>query len=95
MADRVVEANYENMIEALSNCAKDIYDDAAELLNQANVCASALGDSDSAVPVILEKVTGCQQKYAECAAAAMDIANAMQTELEEIRKEKDVWESDD
>lgn len=95
MADRVVQANYENMIEALSNCAKAIYDDAAELLNQANICAGALGDSDSAVPEILEKVTGCQQKYAECAAAAMDIANAMQEELEQMAEEKAVWGSED
>lgn len=95
MADRVVAANYENMIEALSGCAKNIYDDAAELLNQANICVSALGDSDSAAPVILEKVAGCQQKYAECAAAAMDIVKDLQKDLEEMAKEKDVWESDD
>ena len=95
MADRVVRANYENMIEALTGCAQKIYDDAAELLNQANVCASALGDSDNAVPQILQKVTECQQRYAECAGVAMDIANAMQEELEEVRKEEAVWESDD
>lgn len=95
MADRVVRANYENMIEALSGCARKIYDDAAELLNQANVCASALGDSDNAVPQILQRVTECQQKYAECAATAMDIAKAMQEEVEAMAREDDVWESDD
>ena len=95
MAERVRVENYENMIEALSGCAQKIYDDAAELLNQANICASALGDSDNAVPQILQKVTECQQKYAECAGQAMDIAGAMQEELEEMAKENDVWESDD
>ena len=95
MAERVVVANYENMIESLSNCAQKIYSDAEELLNQANVCASALGDSDSAVPQILQKTAECQQKYAECAATAMDIARAMQEELEQISQEAQVWESDD
>lgn len=95
MADRVVRVNYENMIEALSGCARKIYDDAAELLNQANVCASALGDSDNAVPQILQRVTECQQSYAECAATAMDIAKAMQEEVEAMAREDDVWESDD
>lgn len=95
MAERVVVANYENMIESLSNCARKIYDDAAELFSQANICASALGDSDSAVPQIIQKATECQQKYAECAATAMDIARAMQEELEQISQEAQVWESDD
>lgn len=95
MADRVVVANYENMIDALSSCARKIYDDAAELLNQANICASALGDSDNAVPQILQRVTQSQQKYAECAATAMDIAKAMQEELEQIREEAQVWGGDD
>lgn len=95
MADRVNKVNYENMIEALSGCAQKIYNDAAELLNQANVCASALGDSDNAVPQILQRVMECQQKYAECAEVAMDIARAMQEELEKMAKEDQVWESDD
>lgn len=95
MADRVSRVNYENMIEALSGCAQKIYADAAELLNQANICASALGDSDNAVPQILQRVTECQQKYAECAGVAMDIASAMQEELEEMAKEDQVWGSDD
>lgn len=95
MAERVIAANYENMIEGLRSCAQKIYDDAAELLNEANICASALGDSDNAVPKILEKVTECQQKYAECAGTAMDIARAMQEELEDIIKENDEWGSDD
>lgn len=95
MAERVIVANYENMIGALSSCAQKIYDDATELLNQANICASALGDSDSAVPQILQKTTECQQKYAECAATAMNIARAMQEELEQISQEAQVWGSDD
>lgn len=95
MAERVVVANYENMIESLSNCAQKIKDDAEELLNQANICANALGDSDSAVPQILQKATECQQKYAECADTAINIAKAMQEELEQISKEAQVWESDD
>lgn len=95
MAERVIVANYENMISALQTAARTIYDDAAELLNEANICASALGESDNAVPEIIQKVTECQQKYAECAAVAMDIAQAMQEELDEIMKEREVWDSEE
>jgi len=95
MADRVIEANYENMINALQNASKAIYDDAAQLLMYASTCANALGERDTGAANILSNVQNAQRSYAECSAEAMNIAAAMQEELEEIQKEKDVWADDD
>lgn len=95
MANRVSEQNYENMIEALVGAAHKIYGCAEQMMGYANTCASALGDGDEAIPKILENVTTAQQGYSECAASAMQIAQAMQEELDEMRKERDVWESEE
>lgn len=95
MAERVVVANYENMIQALKTCANDITIHADELLQEATVCASALGDSDEAVPVILESVNSCKTRYEECAQTALQIAAMMREELDHIMTEKEVWSSED
>jgi len=95
MANRVIEANYENMITALQTSAKEIYNDATQLLTYASTCASALGEGDTGAANILANVQKAQQSYAECSAEAMNIAAAMQEELEEMQKERDVWADDD
>lgn len=95
MADRVDIQSYENMISALTSGAQKIYEGAAQLMGYAQTCQSALGDEDKAIPEIVGRVSTCQAKYAECSGIAMDIAKAMQEELEEMMQEDQVWSGDD
>ena len=61
----------------------------------ASVCTQALGEEDKAVPEIYAKIRDCQLKYAEATNQAKAIAAAMQEELDEQRKEDQVWSNDD
>ena len=95
MADRVNEAKYEAMIEALNTFANIVYTKSSEMQTIANVCQSALGDNDEGSAEIYKKISECQAKYGDAAKDAVDIAAAMQEELDAQRAERDVWESDD
>lgn len=95
MAQRVDEAKYEAMIAALYKFASNVYTTASEMQTVANQAQSALGDEDKAVGEIYKRIKDCQLKYAAATEQAKAIASAMQEELEEQRKENQVWESDD
>lgn len=92
---RIDEAKYEAMISALYRFASEVYNTASEMQTHALVCTQALGEEDKAVPEIYKKIKECQLKYAEVTDQAKDIAEAMQAELDEQRKEDAVWASDD
>lgn len=95
MAQRVDEAKYEAMISALYTFASKVYIAASEMQTLASVCAQALSDEDKAVGEIYARIRDCQLKYAEATTEARNIAAAMQEELDEQRKEDQIWDSDD
>ena len=95
MAQRVDEAKYEAMISALYKFASNVYTSASEMQSLASVCAQALSEEDKAVGEIYKKIKDCQLKYAEASNQAKAIAASMQEELDEQRKEDQVWSSDD
>lgn len=92
---RIDEAKYEAMISALYRFASQVYVSASEMQTLASVCTQALGEEDKAVPEIYAKIRDCQLKYAEATNQAKAIAAAMQEELDEQRKEDQVWSNDD
>ena len=95
MAQRVDEAKYEAMISALDAFASNVYTAASEMQSLTSVCAQALSEEDKAVGEIYTKIKDCQLKYAEATNQAKSIAAAMQEELDEQRKEDQVWSSDE
>ena len=95
MAQRVDEDKYEAMISALYAFASNVYTAASEMQSLASVCAQALSEEDKAVGEIYTKIKDCQLKYAEATNQAKSIAAAMQEELDEQRKEDQVWSSDE
>lgn len=95
MAQRVDEAKYTAMISALYTFASNVHSVASEMQTLASVCAQALNEEDKAVGEIYAKIQACQQKYAEATRQAKSIAAAMQEELEEQKKEDDVWNCDE
>lgn len=92
---RIDEAKYEAMISALYRFASQVYVSASEMQTLASVCTQALGEEDKAVPEIYAKIKDCQLKYAEATNQAKAIAAAMQEELDEQRKEDQVWSSEE
>lgn len=94
MAQRVDEQKYEAMIAALYRFASNVYTAASEMQTLASVCAQALGSEDAAVGEIYLKIKDSQEKYADATGQAKAIAGAMQQELDDIRKEREVWSSD-
>lgn len=94
MAERVIESNYGEMISALYTFASNVYTKASEMQTVASVAASALGDEDSGVAETYKKLRECQLKYCEAVDMAKHIAATMQEELDEIKKEREIWESD-
>ena len=95
MAQRVDEAKYEAMISALNTFASNVYTASSEMQSLASVCTQALGEEDKAVGEIYSKIKDCQLKYADACTQARNIAAAMQEELDEQRKEDQVWSSDE
>ena len=95
MAQRIEEAKYEAMISALYAFANNVYSASTEMQSLTAVCSQALYEEDKAVPEIYAKIKGCQLKYAEACAQARAIAQAMREELEEQKKEDQVWANDE
>lgn len=95
MAQRVDEAKYGAMISALYSFASNVYTSASEMQSLASVCAQALSEEDKAVGEIYKKIKECQLKYAEATEQAKSIASSMQQELDEQKKEDEIWNSDD
>lgn len=94
MADRMIRANYQNMIDALTTFATRTYTVSSEMQTSANVCRTALGDGDDAIQAIYKQIQDAQLKYAELAQTARNIANAMQRELDTAGQEQKVWSED-
>lgn len=92
---RINEQKYEEMISVLHTFATNVYNASSEMQSLATVCASALGDEDPAVAQITSQINDCQVKYADVCETARSIANEMQEELDEQRKENEMWSSDD
>ena len=95
MADKINEQKYEAMISALQTFASTVSTKASEMQSLAAVCRSALGDNDEGSAEIYKKISECQVKYGDAATEALNIASEMQEELDEQRKEREIWDSDD
>ncbi len=94
MADRIDEGKYKAMIWALETFASKVSTASTELQSLAGTCAQSLSEEDKAIAPIYQQVRKCQEKYGEAATEARRIAGLMQGELEEQRKEDQVWAED-
>lgn len=95
MASNINEAAYETMIGALNSFASKITELAGNLGAASDLCRSALSDDDAAIEPLCEKVKVSKGKYEACAATAKSIAGSMAEELEEARRERQVWSGND
>ena len=95
MAQRIDEAKYEAMISALYAFASNVYNAASEMQTLASVCVQAIGDEDKAVASIYAQIKESQLKYEEATSQARSIADKMQEELEEQRREDQIWSEAD
>ena len=92
---RIDEARYESMISELNSFASKIGSSATELQSISSTCISAIGSDDKAVPTIVAKINLSVSKYMEAAADAKSIAQKMQEELDEQRREDQEWQGED
>ena len=92
---RIDEKCYENMMTALYTFANVVYTKTSEMQTLAYTCTNVLGEEDSGTKEIYKKVSATQIKYAEAAKEARDIAAALQEELEDQKKEDQIWNSED
>ena len=88
---QINETCYENMMAALYAFASKIYTKSSEMQTLAYECTNALGEDDSGAKEAYKKIALCQQKYAEAAQEAKNIAAALQEELDNQKKEKEIW----
>ena len=95
MADMVNVQNYEDMIDALNTAANNIQNTSEDMASLVNTCVQALGDSDTGAEYLATQTGETIQGLYECVATARDIASAMQEELDAMREENNVWNSDD
>lgn len=95
MAYVMDEAKYEAMISALHTFASNIDLASSEMTTLASVCVAALSEEDRAVGEIYKNIKDCQLKYSKAAGQAKIIAQLMQQELDESRKENAVWNNSD
>lgn len=94
MAERVDEAKYEAMIEALHTFASNVYTAASSMQDLAYGCAQKLSEEDKAAVEIYKRIKACQLNYAKATEKAREIATAMREELDEQKKEDDLWNED-
>lgn len=92
---RVDEAKYEAMIEALNTFANQVSSAVAEMESIAATSVNAIGAEDAAVGPINEQIRKSREKYDLAVQEAGRIAAAMQEELDEQRKEREVWDGDE
>ena len=95
MAQRIDEAKYNEMINALNAFAANVFSASSDMQALATNCVQALGDGDKATGEIYAKVSACQKKYGDAATQARRIAVAMAEELAEQKKEEHVWNGDE
>lgn len=94
MGERVDEACYCNMIEELKGFVKDMYENGTQMRDAIKNCASILGDQDEGTNYILTSARDFLEKYLTIATEAKAIADAMESELEAQRREREIWSSD-
>lgn len=94
MNERVDEACYYNMIEELRGFVKDMHDNGTQMRDAIKSCTSILGDQDEGTNYILTSARDFLEKYLNIAINAKAIADAMESELEDQRKEREIWSSD-
>lgn len=92
---RVDEAKYEAMIEALNTFANQVSTAVAEMESIAATSVNAIGSEDAAVAPINAQIRKSREKYDLAVQEAKRIAAAMQEELDEQRKEREVWDGDE
>lgn len=95
MAERIKEANYLAMLEALYNFHGRVTTLASSMQTLALVSKSALEAEDSAVIDIYKNINACTTKYSNLANEAMKLARDIRNELEEAKRERSVWSDDD
>ena len=94
MADKIIEAKYEAMINALNQFAVKVGSLADEMDGKSVEAASVLSDEDVAAPQICRNIRESVKKYMYACKDAINIAKAMQEELDEARKEYEIWNED-
>jgi len=95
MAERVLDSNYQAMIQALYDFKGRVYTLANELHNVGLQASSALGDDDSAVAAIRRDLRNCTVKYCELTEKATEIAKGMEEEIESAKKDHSLWYGDE
>ena len=95
MAQKVDEAKYGAMIDALKAFASAVSSAVDEMDSIVNECVQNLSQEDEAVGQISSRIKGCEKKYLECCKQALTIAQEMQQELEAQQKEREIWSEDD
>ena len=94
MADRMIEANYEAMISALTSFASNVTAATEELQSIVAACRQGLSEEDEAIGPITADIGKSEKKYYECCKQALFIAKAMEEELEAIRREREAMRDD-
>ena len=95
MVQKVDEAKYGAMIDALKAFAAAVSSAVAEMDAIVCDCAQNLSQEDEATGEISMRIRVCEKAYLECCQQALTIAQDMQQELEAQQKERDIWSEDD
>ncbi len=92
MANRIIDQNYQVMIEALYNFGARTSQLGNDIMDAVNTCRNALGQEDSSIASIYTQAVRSQSHYNEVALRALKIAKAMAEELKMGELERMVWE---
>lgn len=92
---RIDEKKYEDMIQELNSFHSTVINSSEEMLSTVETCAQGLGDDDPAATASLRDIKKSALHYKKAALKAKKIADAMTEELEEQRKEREVWNDND
>lgn len=92
MAERMIESNYQAMLEALYHFASRTGTLASNMQTLALIASSALEDEDTAVPAIYKQIRDCTVQYSNLADQAQAIAASISKELELGKTEHTVWD---
>lgn len=83
MAANVNTEHYENLITALKQFATSISASAQEMLDAGKVALENMDDDDHCVKKV-EEISRCVTAFEACADQAIQLANMMQEELDDI-----------
>ena len=94
MANRIIDQNYQVMIEALYNFGARTSQLGNDIVEAVNTCRNALGEEDSSIASIHTQTLRSQTRYNEVALKALKIAKAMAEELNMGELERMIWEDE-